>query len=101
MKRIRVFIFSLFILVLLVGCGSTKTNVTKEKKISIEDKVKQKMEKMTLEQKIAQMLVVYYTNDTVDDSLKENVLEIINTLEEGHKNIIFKISLSIIPVLLI
>lgn len=73
MKRIRVFIFFLFILVLLVGCGSTKTNVTKEKKISIEDKVKQKMEKMTLEQKIAQMLVVYYTNDTVDDSLKETL----------------------------
>ena len=81
MKKIKVFICLLIISVLLVGCGTTnKSNTNTKKKnkiISIEDEVKDKMSKMTLEQKIAQMLILYSTSDTVSDDFK-NTLKIYN-----------------------
>jgi len=79
MKKIKVFICLLIISVLLVGCGTTtKTNKKKERKeISIDDEVKNKMSKMNLEQKIAQMLILYSTSDTVSDDFK-NTLKIYN-----------------------
>lgn len=75
MKKIKVFICLLIISVLLVGCGTTtKTNKKKERKeISIDDEVKNKMSKMTLEQKIAQMLILYSTSDTVSDDFKNTL----------------------------
>lgn len=75
MKKIKVFICLLIISVLLVGCGiTTKTNKKKERKeISIDDEVKNKMSKMNLEQKIAQMLILYSTSDTVDDDFKNTL----------------------------
>ena len=75
MKKIKVFICLLIISVLLVGCGTTtKTDKKKEtKKISIDEQVKNKMSKMTLEQKIAQMLILYSTSDTVSDDFKNTL----------------------------
>lgn len=50
-------------------------NSLKEKGFnSIEEKVEYTMSNMTLEEKIGQMLVVYYTNDTVDENL-QNIIK--------------------------
>lgn len=48
-------------------------NIDDFSNISIEEKVKNIMDNMTIEQKIAQMLVVYYSNDVIDDSLIESL----------------------------
>ena len=72
----------LVILVLIIGIlialnykkGNSNTK-TKSKENSIEQKVNNTMKNMTIDQKIAQMLVVYYTSDTVDDNLKTTLKE--------------------------
>ncbi len=75
MKRIKIIICLFLTIVLLVGCSTTtKTDKKKEtKKLTIDEKVKNKMSKMTLEQKIAQMLILYSSSDTVDDDFKNTL----------------------------
>lgn len=79
MKRIKIIICLFLTIVLLVGCSTTtKTDKKKEtKKLTIDEKVKNKMSKMTLDQKIAQMLILYSTSDAVDDDFK-NILKTYN-----------------------
>ena len=64
--------FLVLICLLFIGC---------EKKVdfeslSIEEKVNYKLEKMTLDEKIAQMLVVYYVGSNYDDTLKSVITEV-------------------------
>ena len=75
MKKIKLFLCLVLAIVLLVGCGTTtKTNKKKEtKKLSIDEQVKNKMSKMTIDQKIAQMLILYSSSDTVDDDFKNTL----------------------------
>ena len=75
MKKAKVIICLFLTLILLVGCSTTtKTSKKKEtKKLSIDEQVKNKMSKMTLDQKIAQMLILYSTSDTVNDDFKNTL----------------------------
>lgn len=75
MKRMKIITCLFLTIVLLVGCGTTtKTDKKKEtKKISIDEQVKNKMSKMTIDQKIAQMLILYSNSDTVDDDFKNTL----------------------------
>ena len=75
MKKIKLFLCLVLAIVLLVGCGTTtKTNKKKEtKKLSIDEQVKNKMSKMTIDQKIAQMLILYSSSDTVNDDFKNTL----------------------------
>lgn len=68
------------IIVLLIGLSffllnnkDTKLSLEQFNNLSIEEKVDYKLKNMTLDEKIAQMLVLYYTKDTVDDSLKKTL----------------------------
>ena len=74
MKKILTLIM---ILIVITGCNSnikneieTTKNEETKKELTIEDIVEEKMSKMTIEEKIAQMLVVYYSKDEVDSTLK-------------------------------
>ena len=85
MKKVRRLLLTLLLVIFLVGCGSKTTKPTEkdnnkkhETKVeTIEDKVDKQMSNMTLDEKIAQMLVIYYLSDNVDDTLKD-VLETYN-----------------------
>ena len=83
MNKFRRLLLSFLLILVLVGCGSNTSKPTKKddskkqdtKQVeTIEDKVKLKMSSMTLDEKIAQMLVISYLSDTVDDTL-EYILE--------------------------
>ena len=76
MKK-KVFFVLLIALLLMTGCNKKETQkekIREKSNDSIEEKVENQMKKMTIEEKIAQMLVVYYNNDTVDSNL-ENILK--------------------------
>ena len=77
MKKTKIFILLLITSILLVGCGTSNKNNTntknKDKIISIDDEIKNKMSKMTIDQKIAQMLILYSTSDTVSDDFKNTL----------------------------
>ncbi len=76
MKK-KIGILLLIILVVMAGVSFfvfRKNEKVSFEDMSIEEKVEYQMNQMTLEQKIAQMLVVYYSNDVVDDNLK-NLLQ--------------------------
>lgn len=66
------------ILILLVGCSYQKDNIVnkQEEKPSIEDKVIDIMNNMTIEEKIGQMLIIYDVHDIVDDELISFINEV-------------------------
>lgn len=67
MKKIIVFVLILF----LAGCSNIKENVKEVKKETIKkDKIDIMLENMSIEEKIAQMLIIEYDSDYVDDNLK-------------------------------
>lgn len=67
MKKIIVFVLILF----LAGCSNIKENVKEVKKATIKkDKIDIMLENMSIEEKIAQMLIIEYDSDYVDDNLK-------------------------------
>ena len=67
MKKIIVFVLFL----LLSGCSNIKESVKEVKKETIKkDKIDIMLENMSIEEKIAQMLIIEYDSDYVDDNLK-------------------------------
>ena len=67
MKKIIVFVLFL----LLAGCSNIKENTKEVKKETIKkDKIDIMLENMSIEEKIAQMLIIEYDSDYVDDNLK-------------------------------
>ena len=67
MKKIIVFVLILF----LAGCSNIKESVKEVKKETIKkDKIDIMLENMSIEEKIAQMLIIEYDSDYVDDNLK-------------------------------
>ena len=67
MKKIIVFVLILF----LAGCTIIKESVKEVKKKTIKkDKIDIMLENMSMEEKIAQMLIIEYDSDYVDDNLK-------------------------------
>ena len=88
MKKFRRLLLTLLLVIFLVGCGTKSTPKKDTKKDSkkdtpvvdtIEDKVNKQMSSMTLDEKIAQMLVIYYLSPTVDDDL----LNVVKTYSPG------------------
>ena len=74
MKR-KIVLITLIILI-ITGCNKNKTETIKnnnKESDPILTKVNKLMDKMSIEEKIAQMLVVYYAKDTVDDNLKKSI----------------------------
>lgn len=43
---------------------------------SIEEKIKKQLKKMTLDEKIAQMLIIYYSSTTYDETLEQTIKEV-------------------------
>ena len=76
MKKIIVFVLFL----LLSGCSNIKESVKEVKKETIKkDKINIMLENMSIEEKIAQMLIIEYDSDYVDDNLKS----FLNTTSPG------------------
>ena len=76
--------FVLFICFLLVGC-SLNDNVIYDTSLdfddveevtSLDDKVDKMLAEMTLEEKIGQMLIVYYNSSVMDDTLKSALTDV-------------------------
>lgn len=71
MKRNKILI-TLFVLLFLVACSSSKDK--KEKNIDdltgIDKKVEEKLNEMTLDEKIGQMMIVFYNSTSMDSTLK-------------------------------
>ncbi len=71
MKRNKILI-TLFVLLFLVACSSSKDK--KEKNIDdltgIDRKVEEKLNEMTLDEKIGQMMIVFYNSTSMDSTLK-------------------------------
>ena len=67
MKKIIVFV----LILLISGCTNIKESVKEVKKETIKkDKIDIMLENMSIEEKIAQMLIIEYDSDYVDDNLK-------------------------------
>jgi len=76
MKKLAV-----FLLIISLGCiGSGCFLMLKPEKpfdkMTVDEKVEYRMKHMTLDEKIAQMLVLYYMNDTVDSNLESVLAEV-------------------------
>ena len=79
MKRIGIIVFITLIIGIGMGGFYFFKSQNKSEELTIESRVTKLMKNMTIEEKIAQMLVVYYTNDTVD----ENFQNILKTVKPG------------------
>lgn len=85
MKKFLIFLFSIFF---IVGCSTnfdnnstnnsnTENNDENETEIdNIEKRVNDTLENMTLEEKIGQMMIVYYTSSTMDNTLKSALTDV-------------------------
>ncbi len=76
-KKMPLVILFVSIVSVFTGCGISNKKV---ETLSVEEMVSNQMKEMNLDEKIAQMLIVYYNGTTFDDSLKSS-LE--NTLPGG------------------
>ena len=59
MKRNRILI-CLLLLLFLVGCSSSKEKKNMDNLTGIDKKVEEQLNKMTLDEKIGQMMIVFY-----------------------------------------
>lgn len=67
-------IFPLIIILLLTSCTvNQKQKIIKKEVNQKEDKVEKTLKNMTLEEKISQMLILYYENDIVDETLEKTI----------------------------
>ena len=68
MKKKFIILF-IFIITILTGCSNNKKVSNKDfEKLSIEEKVNYKMDNLSIDEKIAQMLIVYYIDNSGDKS---------------------------------
>ncbi len=65
-----------FTSVFFISFFPKKSSETNSFELTISERVKNTMAQMTLEEKIGQMLIVYYSNSTVDDFLKKTIEEV-------------------------
>ena len=67
----------IFIITILTGCSNNKKISNKDfEKLSIEEKVNYKMDNLSIDEKIAQMLIVYYIGDEYDENLSNIIKEV-------------------------
>ena len=68
---------AVFIITILTGCSNNKKVSNKDfEKLSIEEKVNYKMDNLSIDEKIAQMLIVYYIGDEYDENLSNIIKEV-------------------------
>lgn len=76
MKKKFIILF-IFIITILTGCSNNKKVSNKDfEKLSIEEKVNYKMDNLSIDDKIAQMLIVYYIGDEYDENLSNIIKEV-------------------------
>ena len=76
MKKKFIILF-IFIITILTGCSNNKKVSNKDfEKLSIEEKVNYKMDNLSNDEKIAQMLIVYYIGDEYDENLSNIIKEV-------------------------
>lgn len=76
MKKKFIIMF-IFIITILTGCSNNKKVSNKDfEKLSIEEKVNYKMDNLSIDEKIAQMLIVYYIGDEYDENLSNIIKEV-------------------------
>jgi predicted Holliday junction resolvase-like endonuclease len=76
MKKKKGIIFIILIIIVLILFYLYIPKDTKDvskRSMTIDEQVQYKLNSMTLEEKIAQMLIVYYTGDTVDETLTDTI----------------------------
>lgn len=76
MKKIAFLLLILSLLSISSGCLLMFQKEKDFEKMTVDEKVEYRMRHMTLDEKIAQMLVVYYTSDTVDSNLESILQEV-------------------------
>lgn len=76
MKKKFIILF-IFIITILTGCSNNKKVSNKDfEKLSIEEKVNYKMDNLSIDEKIAQMLIVYYIGDEYDENLSNIIKKV-------------------------
>ena len=68
----KIIIFTLIALI-LVGCT---TNKKEQKELTIKDRVEETLSKMTIDEKIGQMITIYYSAPSMDQTLKKAIEEV-------------------------
>lgn len=63
----------LLIILIFVGCSNNKK---KDKPLTIDEKVEKVLKSMTIEEKIGQMITIYYSSPTMDSTLKKAIEEV-------------------------
>lgn len=76
MKKLAFLLLILSLLSISSGCFLMFQKEKDFEKMTVDEKVEYRMKHMTLDEKIAQMLVVYYTSDTVDSNLESILQEV-------------------------
>ena len=76
MKKLAVFLFIISLGCIGSGCFLMLKPEKPFDKMTVDEKVEYRMKHMTLDEKIAQMLVLYYMNDTVDSNLESVLAEV-------------------------
>ncbi|MCD2500583.1 beta-N-acetylhexosaminidase [Clostridium sp. NSJ-145] len=88
MRSIKIFMISAFMILLMAGCGgdsikeesSNEYNTEKHTEETKElDKIKEKIDSMTLEQKIGQLFIVGFEGDIINDE----IIDLVNNQEVG------------------
>lgn len=64
-------LITILLLIVLVGCTSNK-----KKELTIKDRVEDTLKSMTIDEKIGQMITIYYNSPTMDSTLKKAIEEV-------------------------
>ena len=65
------------LLLILVGCNSKEENKSEEKNMNeIDKRVEKTLNNMTLDEKIGQMIIIYYNSQSMDSTLKKAIEEV-------------------------
>ena len=67
----------LLILLIIVGCTSEKENEEKGKEMNdIDKRVEETLSNMTIDEKIGQMMIIYYSSQSMDSTLKKAIEDV-------------------------